>query len=74
MKESLGSLKRLSGCGLFWCYGLKENNFTISSWLLQSSRAKQLEKMFPVIDPKAKPMAKPKIFLSLLWKQLNHLG
>ncbi|XP_050232548.1 uncharacterized protein LOC126681162 [Mercurialis annua] len=38
------------------------------------ARAKQLEQMFPIIDPKAKPTAKPKIFVSLLWKQLNHLG
>ncbi|EEF44715.1 conserved hypothetical protein [Ricinus communis] len=37
-------------------------------------RAKQLEQMFPIIDPKAKPTAKPKIFFNLLWKQLNHLG
>ncbi|KAK2651477.1 hypothetical protein Ddye_011333 [Dipteronia dyeriana] len=40
----------------------------------ESLRAKELEHMFPVIDPKAKPTTKPKIFLSLLWKQLNHLG
>ncbi|XP_010033909.2 myosin heavy chain, muscle [Eucalyptus grandis] len=33
-----------------------------------------LELMFPIINPKAKPTAKPKIFISLLWKQLNHLG
>ncbi|KAL2536539.1 hypothetical protein Fot_17930 [Forsythia ovata] len=30
--------------------------------------------MFPIIDPKAKPTTKPKIFVSLLWKKLNHLG
>ncbi|KAJ0075258.1 hypothetical protein Patl1_34343 [Pistacia atlantica] len=40
----------------------------------ETLRAKELEKMFPIIDPKAKPTNKPKIFLSLLWKQLNHLG
>ncbi|XP_048139363.1 uncharacterized protein LOC115738083 isoform X3 [Rhodamnia argentea] len=33
-----------------------------------------LELMFPIINPKAKPTAKTKIFISLLWKQLNHLG
>ncbi|OAY52888.1 uncharacterized protein LOC110613216 [Manihot esculenta] len=37
-------------------------------------RAKELEQMFPIIHPKAKPTAKPKIFAGLLWKQLNHLG
>ncbi|KAJ7962913.1 Trichohyalin [Quillaja saponaria] len=37
-------------------------------------RARDLDQMFPVIDPKAKATARPKIFLSLLWKQLNHLG
>lgn len=41
---------------------------------LQALGAKELEKMFPIIDPKAKPTNKPKVFLSLLWKQLNHLG
>ncbi|CAA0842696.1 Unknown protein [Striga hermonthica] len=40
----------------------------------EGSRVKELEELFPIIDPKAKPTAKPKIFLSLLWKQLNHLG
>ncbi|CAN1777610.1 hypothetical protein LINPERHAP1_LOCUS14124 [Linum perenne] len=37
-------------------------------------RARDLDEMFPVVDPKAKPTAKLKIFVSLLWKQLNHLG
>ncbi|GER31213.1 hypothetical protein STAS_07196 [Striga asiatica] len=40
----------------------------------EDSKVKELEELFPIIDPKAKPTAKPKIFLSLLWKQLNHLG
>ncbi|KAK3026121.1 hypothetical protein RJ639_040793, partial [Escallonia herrerae] len=40
----------------------------------EASRAKDLDEMFPIIDPKAKPTTKPKIFVSLLWKQLNHLG
>jgi len=33
-----------------------------------------LDEMFPVIDPKAKPTTKAKIFASILWKQLSHLG
>ncbi|KAJ8553401.1 hypothetical protein K7X08_024079 [Anisodus acutangulus] len=37
-------------------------------------RAKELDDMFPIVDPNAQPNTKPKIFLSLLWKQLNHLG
>ncbi|KAG9141098.1 hypothetical protein Leryth_001592 [Lithospermum erythrorhizon] len=40
----------------------------------QVTRVKKLDEMFPIINPKAKPTTKPKIFLSLLWKQLNHLG
>ncbi|KAL3616500.1 hypothetical protein CASFOL_039890 [Castilleja foliolosa] len=51
--------------------------FTFTPYSLvqqEDSRAKELDEMFPVIDPKAKPTTKPKIFLSLLWKQLNHLG
>ncbi|KAJ8535975.1 hypothetical protein K7X08_034376 [Anisodus acutangulus] len=37
-------------------------------------RAKELDDLFPIVDPNAQPNTKPKIFLSLLWKQLNHLG
>ncbi|GKA36849.1 hypothetical protein Tco_0723414 [Tanacetum coccineum] len=40
----------------------------------KASRAKELDELFPIIDPKARPTAKPKMFVSLLWKQLNHLG
>ncbi|XP_073147974.1 uncharacterized protein [Henckelia pumila] len=40
----------------------------------EESRVKELEEMFPIIDHQAKPTTKPKIFVSLLWKQLNHLG
>ncbi|KAF7843298.1 golgin subfamily A member 6-like protein 22 isoform X3 [Senna tora] len=40
----------------------------------EAARAMDLEIMFPIIDPKAKPTTKPKIFVSLLWKQLSHLG
>ncbi|ESQ48405.1 hypothetical protein EUTSA_v10020202mg [Eutrema salsugineum] len=52
--------------------------FTFIPYILQqpneSSRCREVDQMFPVIDPKARPTTKPKIFLSLLWKQLNHLG
>ncbi|XP_058192382.1 uncharacterized protein LOC131309790 [Rhododendron vialii] len=51
--------------------------FTFTPYALQqneATRVGELEEMFPIIDPKAKPTAKPKIFVSLLWKQLNHLG
>ncbi|XP_010487382.1 PREDICTED: trichohyalin-like [Camelina sativa] len=51
--------------------------FTFTPYLLQqneSMRCREVDEMFPVLDPKARPTAKPKIFLSLLWKQLNHLG
>ncbi|CAN6925872.1 unnamed protein product [Brassica oleracea] len=51
--------------------------FTFMPYILQqneSSRCREADQMFPVIDPKARPTTKPKIFLSLLWKQLNHLG
>lgn len=37
-------------------------------------KAQELDELFPIIDSKAKPTTKPKIFLGLLWKQLNHLG
>nr|GLL21201.1 uncharacterized protein LOC109189815 isoform X1 [Ipomoea trifida] len=40
----------------------------------KASRAKELDEMFPIVDPNAKPAIKPKMFVSLLWKQLNHLG
>ncbi|KAE8709169.1 pleiotropic drug resistance protein 1-like [Hibiscus syriacus] len=51
--------------------------FTFIPYVLQQSenlRSKELEELFPVIDPKARPTAKPKIFINLLWKQLSHLG
>ncbi|RVW77084.1 hypothetical protein CK203_047769 [Vitis vinifera] len=51
--------------------------FTFTPYILQQHealRARELDQMFPIIDPKAKPTTKPKIFISLLWKQLNHLG
>ncbi|KAI3737595.1 hypothetical protein L2E82_27603 [Cichorium intybus] len=51
--------------------------FTFTPYALQSHeslRANELDELFPIIDLKAKPSTKPKIFVSLLWKQLNHLG
>ncbi|KAK4744264.1 hypothetical protein SAY87_010576 [Trapa incisa] len=51
--------------------------FTFTPYALQSDevlKVEDLELMFPIIDPKAKPTVKPKIFISLLWKQLDHLG
>lgn len=51
--------------------------FTFAPYALTQNevcRVKEFEELFPIIDPKAKPTAKPKIFVSLLWKQLNHLG
>ncbi|XP_057967869.1 uncharacterized protein LOC131157601 [Malania oleifera] len=51
--------------------------FTFTPYLLQPQeavRASDLDEMFPIINPRAKPTTKPKIFVGLLWKQLNHLG
>ncbi|XP_019436389.1 PREDICTED: trichohyalin-like isoform X2 [Lupinus angustifolius] len=51
--------------------------FTFTPYALhedEASRARDLDQMFPMIDPKAKPTNKPKIFVSILWKQLSHLG
>ncbi|KAL2491316.1 hypothetical protein Adt_26944 [Abeliophyllum distichum] len=51
--------------------------FTFTPYVLpqeEDSRAKEYDEMFPIIDPKAMPTTKPKIFVSLLWKRLNHLG
>ncbi|KAM7258552.1 hypothetical protein ACFE04_014293 [Oxalis oulophora] len=49
----------------FTCYALQPH---------KAMRAEELDQMFPFIDPKAKSTAKTKIYSSLLWKQLNHLG
>ncbi|KAF5726905.1 plectin [Tripterygium wilfordii] len=57
-----------------YCHGPP---YTFNPYLLQQNegmRAAELDQMFPVIDPRAKPTAKPKIFVNLLWKQLSHLG
>ncbi|XP_038881153.1 titin homolog isoform X2 [Benincasa hispida] len=51
--------------------------FTFTPYSLkkrETATAKELDQLFPIINPKAKPTAKPKLFGSLLWKQLNHLG
>ncbi|KAK7325205.1 hypothetical protein VNO77_29363 [Canavalia gladiata] len=51
--------------------------FTFIPYPLQedeAERERDLDEMFPIIDPKAKPTSKPKIFVSVLWKQLSHLG
>ncbi|KAB2094136.1 hypothetical protein ES319_A02G135600v1 [Gossypium barbadense] len=51
--------------------------FTFIPYVLHQNenlRAKELDELFPLIDPKARPSAKPKIFINLLWKQLSHLG
>lgn len=51
--------------------------FTFTPYSLSHNevlRVKNLDEMFPIIDSKAKPTTKPSIFVSLLWKQLNHLG
>ncbi|PIA65395.1 hypothetical protein AQUCO_00100700v1 [Aquilegia coerulea] len=41
---------------------------------MQVSRARDLDKLFPIIDLETKPSTKPKIYANILWKQLNHLG
>ncbi|KAF6143826.1 hypothetical protein GIB67_031266 [Kingdonia uniflora] len=51
--------------------------FTFTPYALQhqeTSRAKDLDQLFPILDPEAKLSIKPKLYASLLWKQLNHLG
>ncbi|XP_010249952.1 PREDICTED: uncharacterized protein LOC104592328 [Nelumbo nucifera] len=40
----------------------------------EASRARELDDMFPITDPEAKPSTKPTIYSGLLWKQLDHLG
>ncbi|XP_074577575.1 uncharacterized protein LOC141834008 [Curcuma longa] len=40
----------------------------------EALRAKDLNQMFPVIDPEALPSVNPRGFVNLLWKQLDHLG
>ncbi|XP_010537958.1 PREDICTED: uncharacterized protein LOC104812485 [Tarenaya hassleriana] len=40
----------------------------------ESLKTSELEEMFPVINPKVKPTTDPRIFLDVLWKELDHLG
>ncbi|KAK9101875.1 hypothetical protein Sjap_019129 [Stephania japonica] len=40
----------------------------------EALRARELDQMFPILNPEAKPSARPKIYTNILWKQLNHLG
>ncbi|KAK9141595.1 hypothetical protein Syun_010995 [Stephania yunnanensis] len=40
----------------------------------EALRARELDQIFPILNPEAKPSARPKIYANLLWKQLNHLG
>ncbi|CAA3017590.1 Hypothetical predicted protein [Olea europaea subsp. europaea] len=51
--------------------------FTFTPYVLpqeEDSRIKEYDEMFPIIDSKAITTTKPKIFVGLLWKRLNHLG
>eukprot|EP00268_Persea_americana_P062742 TRINITY_DN8065_c0_g3_i2.p1 TRINITY_DN8065_c0_g3~~TRINITY_DN8065_c0_g3_i2.p1 ORF type:complete len:775 (-),score=197.75 TRINITY_DN8065_c0_g3_i2:269-2593(-) len=40
----------------------------------QALRAKELDHMFPIVDPDIKPSANLRNYASILWKQLDHLG
>ncbi|XP_021731915.1 uncharacterized protein LOC110698714 [Chenopodium quinoa] len=57
-----------------YCHGppLTFTPFTLHSQ--EASRAEELDDLFPIIDPQAKPTANYRIFVSIIWKQLNHLG
>ncbi|XP_021848206.2 uncharacterized protein [Spinacia oleracea] len=51
--------------------------FTFTPYTLHSqeaSRAEELDELFPIINSQAKPTANYRIFISIIWKQLNHLG
>ncbi|MCL7029372.1 hypothetical protein MKW94_028356 [Papaver nudicaule] len=51
--------------------------FSFTPYVLQPqeiSRENELDEIFPITNPEAKPSTKPKIYANLLWKQLNHLG
>uniref|UniRef100_A0A803LN79 Uncharacterized protein n=1 Tax=Chenopodium quinoa TaxID=63459 RepID=A0A803LN79_CHEQI len=57
-----------------YCHGPP---FTFTPYSLhpqEASRAEELDDLFPIIDPQAKPTANYRIFVSIIWKQLNHLG
>ncbi|KAM0932597.1 hypothetical protein DsansV1_C42g0237971 [Dioscorea sansibarensis] len=40
----------------------------------EALRAKDLNQMFPVLDPDAAPCVNPRGYVNILWKQLDHLG
>ncbi|XP_072964960.1 uncharacterized protein [Typha angustifolia] len=40
----------------------------------EALRIKDLNQMFPVMDPEAIPSVNPRGYVNLLWKQLDHLG
>ncbi|KAJ0985639.1 hypothetical protein J5N97_003995 [Dioscorea zingiberensis] len=40
----------------------------------EALRAKDLNQMFPVLDPDAVPSVNPRGYVNILWKQLDHLG
>uniref|UniRef100_A0A1D1Z0F6 SWI5-dependent HO expression protein 3 n=1 Tax=Anthurium amnicola TaxID=1678845 RepID=A0A1D1Z0F6_9ARAE len=40
----------------------------------ESARAKEFNRMFPVVDPGAAPTANSRTYINLLWKQMSHLG
>ncbi|XP_058074611.1 uncharacterized protein LOC131223281 [Magnolia sinica] len=40
----------------------------------EALRARDLKQLFPIVDPEKKPLANPRNYANLLWKQLNHLG
>ncbi|XP_010254270.1 PREDICTED: uncharacterized protein LOC104595290 [Nelumbo nucifera] len=51
--------------------------FTFIPYVLPTheiSRARDFDDLFPIIDHEGKPSTEPKIYASLLWKQLDHLG
>ncbi|KAL5975234.1 hypothetical protein ACLOJK_031913 [Asimina triloba] len=40
----------------------------------ESLRARDLDQIFPIIDPDRNPSVNPRNYANLLWKQLSHLG
>ncbi|CAL0325968.1 unnamed protein product [Lupinus luteus] len=79
VNETLGYPKAYAKLCLDKGFGPYPNGppFNFMPYALQddeAERARDLDKIFPIMDPKAKPTTKPKIFASFLWKQLSHLG
>ncbi|XP_031487265.1 uncharacterized protein LOC116255543 [Nymphaea colorata] len=51
--------------------------FTFTPYILEpreALRVKEMNMMFPIVDPDSKPIINPKKYTELLWKRLNHLG